>query len=168
MYQLHDVETETEVPNKSYSTPVTIDRWLADLDLTVAFYGESEESPEEALTNDDWLINEYIAVLRELTAAFLRDIPTSPPLSKELLGAFTDVREVEAIYVERQSGALAITVLLSSQQYDEALMDELLDIEYGVRQTTTDQVLSFRYIPVLGRDREEFVSPSAEVLFEAS
>lgn len=88
-------------------------------------------------------------------------------LEHQLRSAFSDMPAVEAIYTENFPGKVEITILISGEQYNETLMDELLDIEYNIHNDIPDIFLSFRYLPQLNRKPEECISPSARLVFKA-
>jgi hypothetical protein len=106
---------------------------------------------------------------------FLEALRSGPSLSHEiytyldqrLVTEFSDIEAVDAVYTEHYRGKVVITVLLSNAAYDELLMDELLDREFDIQEEMSNLVMDFRYIPLLGRRRDECVSPPAEPIFES-
>ncbi|MGQ9626292.1 MAG: hypothetical protein ACUVV0_05220 [Anaerolineae bacterium] len=78
-------------------------------------------------------------------------------LEGEIRRKYQRTKQVEAIYIEHDLKVSQIIILLSSDQYDDDLMDRLLDIEYDVHKQFAAQMLSFSYIPLLDRKQDSIL-----------
>lgn len=130
-----------------------------------------EESVTGAMPEPKELVYYYESRIRTLTrpapvfvSVFLDEV-IEYHLESELLRRFIPIPEVDAIYTGRYLDECRVTVLLSSEVYDDALMDRLLENEYEIHDTFQHLVLSFTYMPFLGRERSNFVHPSSKLIF---
>ena len=99
-----------------------------------------------------------------LVTVTTRADPLGP--TRRLLGArFKSIAEVEAMYMRPSGAVVEVVVLLSTTQYDDALMDRLLDIEYDL-QGSQERFLMISYRPSLGRSRQDILGPGYETLLE--
>jgi hypothetical protein len=129
--------------------PVSERRRLPIRNITA--YRELYEEPNDAVvTADGWYNRDLIM-----------------PWTQRLVTGFSGIEAIDSIYTEHYPGKVVITILLSNEKYDESLMDELLDREFDIQDEIPDLTMDFRYIPLLGRRRDECVSPSAGPIFES-
>jgi len=142
---------------------------LYEYALGRGFFGE--ESVTGAIPEPRELVYYYESRIRTLTrpdpvfvSVFLDEV-IEYHLEGGLLRRFVPIQEVDAIYTGRYLDECRITVLLSSEVYDDALMDRLLENEYEIHNTFPHLVLSFTYAPFLGRERSNFVHPSSRLIF---
>jgi len=88
---------------------------------------------------------------------------------------FSKIEKVKSIYVQRYREELQIQVLLSTNQYEDDLMDTLLDIEYDIRKMFPEIVFEFFYPPAglpaeasaqVGiSEKKDFIHPQAECIY---
>jgi hypothetical protein len=82
----------------------------------------------------------------------------------EVRNIFSKIEQVEAIYIQGYREEIQIRVLLSINQYDDDLMNVLLDREYDLRKKYADTVFDFFYIP--GEvNRRTFIHPRATCIY---
>jgi hypothetical protein len=88
-------------------------------------------------------------------------------LETEITKRFRRFDAVRAVYVQRSMTDLLVVIVLSVPTWDDALMDNLLDEEYEIRQRWSDRALRFFY-PPCGQSEEGglAIHPSARRLFE--
>jgi hypothetical protein len=82
-----------------------------------------------------------------------------------IVNEFSRIKKVHSIYVQKYREELQILILLSIDQYDYALMDSLLDIEYNIRERYPEIVFEFFYPPVGISDKKDFIHPRAYCIF---
>jgi hypothetical protein len=92
------------------------------------------------------------------------DIETS--LEAEIVAKYVPIQGVSAIYTDRYQDERLIFVLLSTEQYDDALMDRLLDKQFEIEDVHPDLALYFRYMPLLGQAKESLVGRQSKLIFE--
>lgn len=78
---------------------------------------------------------------------------------------FSKIEKVKSIYVQRYREEFQIHVLLSINQYDDDLMDTLLDIEYDIRKMFPEMVFEFFYPPAGISEKKDFIHPQAECIY---
>lgn len=78
---------------------------------------------------------------------------------------FSKIEKVKSIYVQRYREELQVQVLLSTNQYEDDLMDILLDIEYDIRKMFPEIVFEFFYPPADISEKEDFIHPRAECIY---
>lgn len=78
---------------------------------------------------------------------------------------FSKIDRVDFIYLQKYRDEMQIQILLSIQQYDNKLMDELLDIEYSIRKKYKDLVFEFFYSPADISKKEDFIHPKAQCIY---
>jgi len=78
---------------------------------------------------------------------------------------FSKIKKVKSIYVQRYREEIQILVLLSTNQYDDDLMDTLLDIEYDIRKMFPEIVFEFFYPPAGISEKKDFIHPQAECIY---
>lgn len=78
---------------------------------------------------------------------------------------FSQIEKVQSIYVQKYREEVQIQILLSVTQYDNELMDNLLDIEYDIRKRYTEIVFEFFYPPAGISDKKDFVHPQAYCIY---
>jgi len=96
----------------------------------------------------------------------LRQVDIETALEAEIVAKYAPMPEVSAIYTDRYLDERLVFVLLSNEQYDEPLMDRLLDKQFEIEDVHPDLVLSFRYIPLLGQAKESLVGKQSKLIFE--
>ncbi len=79
---------------------------------------------------------------------------------------FRNIEKVTAIYIQEYRRELQVIILLGIEEYDDELMDDLLDLEYDLHQEFHDPILSFSYIPRIYANRRDVVHPKALLIFE--
>lgn len=92
-------------------------------------------------------------------------LPEQEVLEYYLAQEFSDIEEVDSIYVDGVQDEVIVTVLLSNQKYDDSLMDALLDRELNILCKFQDLVPDFRYVPLLNRERDECVTENARLVY---
>lgn len=78
---------------------------------------------------------------------------------------FSQIKKVQSIYVQKYREELQSQILLSIIQYDNDLMDALLDIEYDIRRGYPEVVFEFFYPPAEISDKKDFVHPQAHCIY---
>lgn len=78
---------------------------------------------------------------------------------------FGKVEKVKSIYFQKYREELQVQILLSITQYDSALMDTLLDIEYDIRKKYPERVFEFFYPPVGISDKKDFIHSKAQCIY---
>lgn len=58
------------------------------------------------------------------------------------------INKIKSIYIQKYKGEIQIYILLSITDYNDDLMDALLDIEYNIRKKFPELVFEFFYIPI--------------------
>jgi hypothetical protein len=96
----------------------------------------------------------------------LRQVDVEITLEAEIVAKYAPVQEVSAIYTDRYLDERLVFVLLSNEQYDDTLMDRLLDKQFEIEDVYPDLVLSFRYIPLLGQAKRSLVGKQSKLIFE--
>ena len=88
-------------------------------------------------------------------------------LEQAVVGEYAAVPEVAFIYSDRFRSEYVITIFIRGEQYDDALMDTLLDHELCLVKRFAPLPLSFHYVPyVPGAVRRELVRQAARLIFE--
>lgn len=87
-------------------------------------------------------------------------------LEREIVSSYQRINEVKAIYARGDQAIHKTMVLLSSVQYDRALMNRLLEIEYEIHERFSELLLSFSYIPLLDQRKQDIVHRTFKLLFE--
>jgi len=87
-------------------------------------------------------------------------------LEREIVSSYQQEDKVEAVYVHGDRAAHKTVIFLSSVQYDRALMNRLLEIEYELHERFSELYLSFSYIPLLDQDKHDVIHPTLKLLFE--
>jgi len=78
---------------------------------------------------------------------------------------FSQIEKVQSIYVQKYREEVQIQILLSVTQYDNELMDTLLDIEYDIRKRYTEIVFEFFYPPAGISEKRDFIHPQAYCIY---
>jgi hypothetical protein len=80
--------------------------------------------------------------------------------------SFGAINDVAAVYVDAGPSGMTVWVFVDREQYDDALMDRLLDEEMKVLSCFPDQVVSFKYLPAPGRSQlRDVVGKDARLVF---
>ena len=87
-------------------------------------------------------------------------------LDRDVVGSFQAMSQIKAIYSGVQGEMHQFVILLSPAQYDDAVMNRLLAFEYDLGKRFHEHTLSFLYIPLLGRRKEDVVNHAFRLLFE--
>ena len=76
---------------------------------------------------------------------------TGRPFSIEhsIFAHFFDIEQIHAIYVQDVPQVYNVFVLLRQDEYDDELMDDLLDREAEILELNPDRLFSFQYLPLL-------------------
>jgi hypothetical protein len=83
----------------------------------------------------------------------------------EMVALFMREPHVGSIYIQRHRKTLEVFVLLTISKYDIGVLDNLLDVEYDVREKNPDVFLDFTY-PLGGQPhRSDFIHPEALCVF---
>jgi len=105
-------------------------------------------------------------LLRAMLASGSATETTVDYLEREIVGSYQPIGEVKAIYACGDQATHRTVLLLSPVQYDRALMDRLLGIEYELHEAFPGLFLSFSYTPLLGQRKRDVVHPTFKLLFE--
>ena len=87
-------------------------------------------------------------------------------LERETATSYARIPQVRAIYAGPQESTHKTVILLSSLEYDDELMDRLLSLEYRLHKQFSELLLSFSYIPLFDRKKEDIIHPAFRLLFE--
>jgi len=87
-------------------------------------------------------------------------------LERGIVSSYQSINQVKAIYARDDQATHKTVVLLSSVQYDRALMNRLLEIEYELHERFSELFLSFSYIPLLDQRKQDIIHPTFKLLFE--
>lgn len=79
---------------------------------------------------------------------------------------FKRVDEVVSIHSDEYMGRKRFLILLSKEKYDDALMGQLLSIEYDLRTKHSDLPASFVYLPRLFESPDEVMPQTAKLIYE--
>jgi hypothetical protein len=108
------------------------------------------------ITESDWHI---------ITFEKIQDLYRGRTLANRVSVLFSNIKEIDSIYWERNKNEMILTVFLSNPEYDDELMDILLERELEIREKWRDLGLDFRYIPLIGRERMTLINPGAERIY---
>ncbi len=75
------------------------------------------------------------------------------------------IDKVQAIYSQKHRAEMQIIVFLNTINYDNEIMDKILDIEYDLQQTYRDLYLAFTYVQGIHEDRKEVVHPKSKLIY---
>jgi len=78
---------------------------------------------------------------------------------------YSKYEKVKSIYVQEYRAELQVQVLLSIDEYDDGLMDNLLDTEYDIHKEFPSLTFTFSYLPVGVAEKEDIVHPEARCIF---
>ena len=78
---------------------------------------------------------------------------------------YSRYEKVKSIYVQKYRAELQVQVLLSIDEYNDELMENLLDIEYDIRKRFSCLTFTFLYPPVGNVEREDIMHPEARCIF---
>lgn len=74
--------------------------------------------------------------------------------------------EVKAIYIDEYLDEKNITILLSIKQYDDKLMEALIQKELDISKIFPDVVATYNYLPDLIDNKESIIGEKAKLIFE--
>jgi hypothetical protein len=87
-------------------------------------------------------------------------------IAQALVRSFADRQDVVAIFLNRERGWLAATVITNHDRYDREALTGLLEREYDLRRQFRHADLEVHYLPRLDRDLQEIVPHTAHQVFE--
>lgn len=110
-----------------------------------------------------------IEILKKMMLSYSENEFDPTQLEQEMFLAiaseYSKINEVRSIYVQKYREEIQIYILLSIDQYNNTLMDRLLDIEYEIRKNYIDIVFEFFYPPAGLSKKEDFIHPKALCIF---
>lgn len=83
-----------------------------------------------------------------------------------LVVKYKSIPEVKAIYIDEYFEEKNITILLSIKQYDDRLMETLIQKELDISKIFPSVVATYNYIPDLIDDKESILGKKAKLIFE--
>lgn len=90
-----------------------------------------------------------------------------PRLDQAVVGEFANVPEVALIYSDRFRSEYTFFVFVRGDQYNDVLMDALLDRELRLVKRFAPLPVTFHYLPYLtGAPRRELIRQEARLIFE--
>jgi len=95
--------------------------------------------------------------------------PPSPlgVLKKAVAAQFAAIPQVAYIFCDIFQSAPVFSVFVEGEHYDDAVMDQLLNVELVLRQQFTPARLTFNYLPYSGgADPRHTIRDTAQCLFE--
>ncbi len=108
-----------------------------------------------------WLNVSFVELQTETTSGYQFH------LEQAVVGEYAAVAEVAFIYSDRFRSEYVFTIFIRGEQYNDALMDTLLDHELRLVKRFAPLPLSFHYLPyVPGAVRRELVRQAARLIFE--
>ncbi len=78
---------------------------------------------------------------------------------------YSKYEKVKSIYVQKYRAEIQIQILLSIDEYDDELIDNLLDTEYDIHKEFSSLTFTFFYLPVGVVEKEDTVHPEARCIF---
>ncbi|MBW2106362.1 MAG: hypothetical protein JRI26_10155 [Deltaproteobacteria bacterium] len=78
---------------------------------------------------------------------------------------YSKYEKVKSIYVQKYRAEIQVHVLLGITEYDDDLMEDLLDTEYDIHKEFNYLSFTFLYPPVAFVDRKDIVHPEARCIF---
>lgn len=79
---------------------------------------------------------------------------------------YKSIPEVKAIYIDEYLDEKNITILISVKQYDDKLMETLIQKELDISKVLPDVVTTYNYIPDIIDDKESIIGKKAKLIFE--
>jgi hypothetical protein len=76
------------------------------------------------------------------------------------------IPEVKAIYIDEYLEEKNITILVSINQYDDKLMEILIQKELDISKIFPDIIANYNYIPDLIEDRKSIIGEKTKLIFE--
>jgi hypothetical protein len=108
-----------------------------------------------------WLDAPFVELQTETTSGYQFH------LEQAVVGEYAAVAQVAFIYSDRFRAEYVFTIFVRGEQYDDTLMDTLLDHELHLVKRFAPLPLSFHYLPyVPGAVRRELVRQAAQLIFE--
>jgi hypothetical protein len=74
-------------------------------------------------------------------------------LIEEVACRFKQIPKVATIYLEKSPAELVFFCFLDHDQYDDHMMDQLLDLEWELRKDFPDQIFDIHYMPLMVKDK---------------
>lgn len=78
---------------------------------------------------------------------------------------FSNIKEVESIYIQEYREELQIRVYLNVVEYNDELMDTLLNIEYDIINIYDNIIMDFLYIPKIVK-KKNLIHPQARCIYK--
>jgi hypothetical protein len=78
-------------------------------------------------------------------------------IERHLTLRFSWFPEVNSMYILKFPQVIEVLVFLDQEQYDDGLMDQLLDQEIIILERFPDQLFDFRYLPL--QHGKYFINP---------
>lgn len=69
-------------------------------------------------------------------------------IEHDIYARFYPIEQVQLICIQKVDNACNACVFLQQDEYDEELMDCLLDLEWGILNTHQDTLFNFQYLPI--------------------
>jgi hypothetical protein len=133
------------------SSNISIDDW------SLAYPQENDEVVLDRYLNQKYLTMECVSDLTEKSEEDFEIL---------LVAEFRTIPEVKAIYVDEYLDEKQIKVLLSMKQYDDMLMEVLINKEFIISGYFPDIIATFDYTPDLIDDRHSIISENTKLIYE--
>jgi hypothetical protein len=116
---------------------------------------------------DDFYMNKYVRVI---VRNLLRLDPLEdkePDFESLVVLTYGNFDEVKAIYVDEYLEEKKITILLDIKEYDDNLIESLIEKELEIFNIYPDIIATFNYIPVLiDTDHTHIVGKNSRLIYE--
>lgn len=76
------------------------------------------------------------------------------------------IPEVKAIYIDEYLDEKNVTIFLSVKQYDDKLLETLIQKEIDISKIFPDIIANYNYIPDLIEDRKSIIGEKTKLIFE--
>lgn len=83
-----------------------------------------------------------------------------------LVVKYKDISEVKAIYIDEYLDDKNITILLSIKQYNDKLMESLIQKEIDISNVFPNIIANYNYIPDLIDDKKSIIGEKTKLIFE--
>ena len=167
--QLFRREALSILTNYFTLTPLTCE-WIPIPNFSSSCILSSNISIDDWSLEDPQEIDEVIRYLNQkyLNMQCVQDFAETSDEDFEILlvAEYRTVPEVKAIYVDEYLDEKQINVLLSIKQYDDMLMEVLINKELRISKYFPDIVTTYDYTPDLVDDRHAVISEKTKLVFE--
>lgn len=141
---IHQYDPETYTTGTFYPSPLLASFWIESENFNpiTAFFVYIQNHPRSLLPQ--------IASI---------DFPDT--IEFAIYSRFYDIDQVHAIYVQDLPEVYKVFVTLAQKQYDDELMDTLLDLEAEIMDLYPDQLFHFHYWPLLDEEQPRLMARNA-------